>query len=48
MKAQGFVLTDQIRALDRAERGFRFIEHAPDEVLDQVRAIVGELLQISR
>jgi mRNA interferase MazF len=47
MKTQGFVLADQIRTLHRSERGFRFIEHAPDEVLADVRAIVGSILGIS-
>lgn len=48
MKTKGFVLADQIRTLHRSERGFRFIEAAPPEVLDQVRAIVGELIGIAR
>lgn len=48
MKTRGAVLADQPRTVHREGRGFRFIEHAPEEVLDQVRAIVGELLQISR
>ena len=44
MKTRGFVLADQIRTLHRAERGFRFIEHAPEEVLADVRAVVGSIL----
>ncbi len=48
MKTRGFVLADQIRTVHRSERGFRFIETASDEVLEQVRAIVGELLGIGR
>ena len=47
MKTQGFVLADQIRTLHRSERGFRFIEHAPDDVLADVHAIVGSLLGIN-
>jgi mRNA interferase MazF len=47
MKTRGAVLADQPRTVHRAERGFRFIEHAPDEVLAQVRAIVGALLGIT-
>jgi mRNA interferase MazF len=47
MKTQGFVLADQIRTLHRPERGFRFIEHTPDHVLADVRAIVGALLGTS-
>lgn len=48
MRTRGFVLADQIRTLHRSERGFRFIERAPSEVLDQVRQIIGELLGITR
>jgi len=48
MKTRGFVLADQIRALHRSERGFCFIETAPDEVLDAVRRIIGELLGITQ
>lgn len=47
MKTRGFVLADQIRTLHRPERGFRFIETAPDEVLATVRRIIGELLGIT-
>lgn len=47
MKTKGFVLADQIRTLHRSERGFRFIEHAPDEVLAHVRAIVASILGIT-
>jgi mRNA interferase MazF len=46
MKTQGGVLADQPRTVHRAERGFRFIERAPDEVLAEVRAIIGSLLGI--
>lgn len=48
MKTRGFVLADQIRTLHRSERGFRFIEAAPADVLEQVRAIVGELIGVGR
>jgi mRNA interferase MazF len=48
MKTQGGILADQPRTLHREGRGFRFIETAPDEVLDDVRRIVGELLGITR
>ena len=47
MKTRGAVLADQPRTVHRAERGFRFIERAPDEVLANVRAIVGALLGIT-
>lgn len=46
MATTGFVLADQIRTLYRPERGFRFIEHAPAEVLENVRAIVASILGI--
>lgn len=48
LRTTGAVLVDQIRNMHREERGFRFIEKAPDEVLDRVRAILGELLGITR
>ena len=47
MKTQGFVLGDQIRTLHRSERGFRFIERAPEDVLAQVRAMVAALLGVT-
>ena len=40
------MLADQPRTVHRSERGFRFIERAPDEVLADVRAILGALLGI--
>lgn len=48
MKTRGAILVDQIRNVTRAERSFRLIETAPDEVLEAVRAILGELLGITR
>jgi mRNA interferase MazF len=47
MRTSGAVLCDQIRNVHRQGRGVRFIEHAPDEVLADVRAIVGSILGIS-
>lgn len=47
MRTRGAVLCDQIRNVHREGRGVRFIEHAPDEVLADVRAIVGSLLGIT-
>ena len=41
----GAVLADQIRSLDRAERGFRPICQAPPEVLARVRAILASLME---
>jgi mRNA interferase MazF len=46
MKTSGHVLSDQVRVVHRAERGFRYIERAPDEVLADVRAILAALLGI--
>lgn len=46
LKTKGAVLVDQIRSVHRAERGFRFIEKAPDETLDLVRQILREILAI--
>ena len=47
MRTSGAVLCDQIRNVHRAGRGVRFIEHAPDEVLADVRAVVASILGIS-
>jgi mRNA interferase MazF len=47
MKTRGAVLADQIRNVHRELRGFQFIEHAPDDVLADVRAIVGSILGIN-
>jgi len=47
MQTQGAVLVDQIRNMHREQRGFRFIEHAPDTVLAGVRAVLRELLGIT-
>ncbi len=46
METIGAVLADQPRTLQREGRGFRFIEHAPEQVLADVRAIVASLLGI--
>lgn len=48
MKTNGAVLVDQIRSVHREGCGFRFVEAAPPDVLDQVRAIVGELVGATR
>lgn len=47
MKTRGAVLTDQVRSVHRDVRGFRFIEHAPEELLAQVRSVLGAILGIS-
>jgi mRNA interferase MazF len=43
-KTKGMVLADQLRAVDRAGRGFRFIEKAPASVVKTVQAIVASLV----
>ena len=48
MRVAGAVLVDQIRSVSRADRGFRFIERAPESVLADVRAIAGALIGLSR
>lgn len=48
MTTEGAVLADQPRTVHREGRGFRYIETAPPEILDQVRAIVGELIGVTR
>lgn len=47
MQTRGAVLVDQIRSVHREVRGFRFIEHAPDDVLMNVRAVLASILGIS-
>jgi mRNA interferase MazF len=47
MKTKGAVLVDQMRTVYRPGRGFRFIERAPDQVLADVRLIIGALLGIT-
>jgi mRNA interferase MazF len=46
LQTHGAILADQIRSMHRQERGFRFIESAPDEVLAHLRAIVSAILGI--
>ena len=47
MRTSGAVRCDQIRNVHRAGRGVRFIEHAPEDVLADVRAVVASILGIS-
>jgi mRNA interferase MazF len=44
MRTIGAVLADQPQTLHREGRSFRFIEHAPDEVLAAVRSVVAAVL----
>jgi mRNA interferase MazF len=46
MKTRGAILADQPRTVHREERGFRLIERAPDDVLEQTRAVLAALLGI--
>jgi mRNA interferase MazF len=46
LAATGSILVDQIRALDRIERGFRHIGKIPKEVLNDVRAKLATLVGI--
>lgn len=47
MEISGAVLADQPRTVHRQGRSFRFIERAPDNVLVEVRTIVGAILGIT-
>jgi len=47
LKTSGVVLVDQIRAIERSERMFGVIERIPDEVLSEIRARLGALLEIA-
>ncbi len=47
LAARGAVLVDQIRTLDRTERGFRSVGRVPEEVLNEVRARLAALLGIN-
>ena len=48
MKIVGAVLADQPRTVHRSERHFAYVEHAPRDVLDAVKTIVRELLDLGR
>ena len=43
LAAEGAILVDQVRTLDRAARGFRAIGRVPDEVLEEVRGRLASL-----
>ena len=45
-KTVGMVLTDQVRALDKAERLLRYIETLPVDFVTLVRSYVGRLLDL--
>jgi mRNA interferase MazF len=41
---EGFVLADQVRSVDRSQRGFRKVGQAPPETVDAVRRKLNGLL----
>ncbi len=43
---KGAILVDRVRAVDRAMRGFRFIDHLPDAVLVEARLKLAALVGI--
>ena len=45
MKAQGVVLCNQLRTLDLKGRGARFLEKAPDHIVDEVLARIVPLFE---
>ena len=47
LAARGAILVDQIRMLDRTQRGFRSVGRVPEEVLNEVRAKLAALLGIN-
>jgi mRNA interferase MazF len=46
MKTRGFVMTDQVRTVERNGRMFGIVERAPVEVLNDVRGRLAALLGI--
>ena len=46
LPAGGAILVDQIRALDRAARGFRRMGRVPDQILNEVRGRLAVLVGI--
>ncbi|SRR5579871_350159 len=46
MITTGLVLVDQIRTIDRTQRMFKIIEHAPDMVIAAVRGCLAALLRL--
>ena len=47
LAAEGSILVDQVRVLDRQKRGFRQIGRVPDHVMEEVRAKLAALLRIT-
>jgi mRNA interferase MazF len=46
LATEGVVLVDQVRMIDRSERIFEIIEHAPDQLLRDVRMRLAALVGI--
>jgi mRNA interferase MazF len=44
-KTRGVVLCDQIKSLDLQARGFKYLEKAPKDIVDEVLEIIGEFLE---
>jgi len=47
LAAEGAILVDQIRSVDRSARGFRRIGNVPEQVMTEVRARLAALLGIN-
>jgi mRNA interferase MazF len=47
LAAQGAILVDQVRTLDRTMRGFRPVGRVPDQILNEVRGRLATLLGIN-
>lgn len=43
LQTQGFVLVDQVRTIDREQRMFGMIEHAPEDVIGEVLGKLASL-----
>jgi len=46
LKVYGVVLSDQGKALDFRARGAKFVDRAPQSLIDEVKAQIGDFLQI--
>jgi mRNA interferase MazF len=45
LAVKGAVLTDQVRSVDRSQRGFRVVGKVPPDVLAHVRAAIVSLME---
>lgn len=46
MRTRGVVLCDQVRAIDRAQRVFGYIESVPGDTLFRIRDVLGAILTL--